>query len=196
MTFGAGDGGDEDEHVAALLDGHLVFFGLLAAAVDLAVGERVLAEIVRGEGELPAGERGVFEDREELGFQQLGVEEEEERGGGVDDVDGGDAAVGEVLFGEEHGVAVGVGDELVRGDGLAVGEDGDVGVVFAADFDEVGGELFVECVAACFEGRSIAVRLDRASGLRVGCCAASRSGGFAGGTGWRSYRCRRGGRGE
>ena len=34
------DRGHQDEHVAGLLDRHLVLFGLLAAAVDLAVGVR------------------------------------------------------------------------------------------------------------------------------------------------------------
>ena len=40
-------GGDQDEQVAALFDRHLVFFGALAAAVDLAVGQRIGAQIVR-----------------------------------------------------------------------------------------------------------------------------------------------------
>ena len=72
-------GGDEDEQVAAFLDRHLVVLGALAAAVDLAVGEWVGAEVVRGEGPLPARQGGVVEDRLELGLEQVGLEEEEER---------------------------------------------------------------------------------------------------------------------
>ena len=55
VAFGAGEGVDEDDHVAGFFDGHLVVFGVFAAAVDLAVGEGVLAEVVGGEGEVPAG---------------------------------------------------------------------------------------------------------------------------------------------
>src|SRR6185437_6785723 len=54
VAFGSGDGIGQNEEVAALLDGHLVLFGLLSAAVFLTIGQRVLAEIVRGEGKLPA----------------------------------------------------------------------------------------------------------------------------------------------
>ena len=137
-------GGDEDEKVAAFFDGHLVFFGALAAAVDLTIGERVGAEVVGGEGPLPAREGGVFEDGFELGFEERGIEEEEEGRGGIEDVDGGDAAVGEVLFGEEHGGAVEVRSQAVGGEGLAIGEDGELGVGGAAGFFEVGGEVLIE----------------------------------------------------
>jgi hypothetical protein len=33
---------DQNEHVAALLDGHLVFFRFFSTAIDLPIGERVL----------------------------------------------------------------------------------------------------------------------------------------------------------
>ena len=86
-----------------------------------------------------------------VGLRGAWVEEEKDRSGGVEDVDCGDAAVGEIFLCEEHGVAVGVGDEFVSGDGLAIGEDGDCSVVIAAGFDEVGGEFGVEGRGAGFE---------------------------------------------
>ncbi len=39
VAFDLGDGGDEEEHVAAFLDGHLVALGFLTATIDLAIGE-------------------------------------------------------------------------------------------------------------------------------------------------------------
>ena len=53
MAFRAGDRIYEDDEVAGLFDRHLIFFGLLAAAVVLAVRQRVLAEIMWSEGEVP-----------------------------------------------------------------------------------------------------------------------------------------------
>ena len=104
---GAGDGVEHDEHVAGLFDGHLIFIGPFAAAVGLAVGERVGAEVVRGEGEAPAiGERGVLHQGAELGLKQGGIEEEEEWSGGVEDVDGTDRAIRGVLLAEDEGLAV------------------------------------------------------------------------------------------
>ena len=66
LPFLAAHGGDQDEQVAALFDRHLVFLSELAAAVHLAVGQRIGAEIVRRERPLPARQRGVFEHRLQL----------------------------------------------------------------------------------------------------------------------------------
>ena len=44
-------------------DGHLVFLGAFAAAVDLAVGNRIGAQVVWGEGPFPARQGGIFEHR-------------------------------------------------------------------------------------------------------------------------------------
>ena len=72
---------------------------------------------------------------------QRGIEEEEERRRGIEHIDGGDAAVGEVLLGEKHGRAIDVGGKAVRGERLTVGEDGELGIVAAAGFFEVGGQF-------------------------------------------------------
>ncbi len=55
-VLGLRDSVDEDEQIAALFNRHLIFFSFFAAAVDLSVGERVLAEVVRREGKTPAGQ--------------------------------------------------------------------------------------------------------------------------------------------
>ena len=96
------------------------------------------------------------------------------------------SAVGEVLLGEEHGVAVGVGDELVGGEGLAVGEDGEGRVVFAAGFGEVGGEFVCRSGRRGLRELGTGLRRCRAwiatvrvVALPVGAEVA------AGGTGWR-----------
>ena len=95
-------------------------------------------------------EREARGKRKEL--EEGGVEEEEERRGGVEDVDGADGAVGGVLFAEDEGFAVEIGDEAVGGPGLAIGEDAEVGVVSTGGFDEVGGEVGVELRRAGVEG--------------------------------------------
>ena len=96
-----------------LLDRHLVLFGPLAAAVDLAVGLRDSAEVVRGEGELPARRaRRSRGSATTAPSASVGLEQEELRRHRVDDVDRGDAAVAEVLLGEEERLSVLVGDDL------------------------------------------------------------------------------------
>ena len=60
VSLSRGNAGHHQDHVAALFDGHLVFLGLLTAAIDLPVRERVRAQIVRREIERPALGAGVF----------------------------------------------------------------------------------------------------------------------------------------
>ena len=145
-----GDGGAEQDQVAALLDRHHVGLVLrvLAAAVDLAVGLRIGADVVRGERELPARRRAVDHRG---GDQRLGVgrtHQQELRRGGVDDVDGGDAAVAAVLLGEEHRLLVGVGRQSAAGQRLAIGQRGDLRVADAARPRQVGHQVGVERLAA------------------------------------------------
>ena len=121
--------GQQDEHVAALFHRHLVLLGALAAAVDLAVGQRIRAQIVRREGPRPAGHACVFEHRLQLRLQQARIEEQRERRARIDHVHRGDAAVAEILLGEVHGGAVGIGHQLVRRQGLPVGQHGQPRVV-------------------------------------------------------------------
>ncbi len=54
VAFHLRDGRHQDQQVAAFLDGHLVVLAAFAAAIDLAVGLRVSAEVVRREGKRPA----------------------------------------------------------------------------------------------------------------------------------------------
>jgi len=110
-----------------------------------------------------------------------------------------DAAVGEVLFGEEHGGrrwrrlrAYGAADGLAGRRGV-----GDVGVVIAADFDEVGGEFFVECFRRVLREAEYccsALVEHLVYGLVVALPVRAQV--SLEGTGWRSCRCRRRGRGR
>ena len=140
-----GDGGQQDQHVPGLLDRHLVDLGPLAAAVDLAVGQGVGAQVVRCERELPAARGRVAQHRDQRRLGQRRAEQQEDRRGpGVDHVHGGDAAVAEVLLGEQQGLALRVGHELVRRQGLAIGQGRDPGVLGAPEPGEVGHDLAVE----------------------------------------------------
>ena len=144
MTVYVGQGGHEDQHVAALLDRHLVLLRALPAAVDLTVAERVRPEVVRGERELPVGRARVVEDRRQHGPQQVRVQEQEERGGWVSHVNSGDAAIRKVFFGQEQRRAVEVHGELMGGDTLAEGEGTEGGELLAAGLPQVGGDLGIE----------------------------------------------------
>ena len=74
-----GDGGDHDQHVAALLDGHLVLLGSLAAAVDLSGRGGIRTQVVRGEGKFPPRRGRVIENGHNRCLGQGGVEEEQMR---------------------------------------------------------------------------------------------------------------------
>jgi hypothetical protein len=99
----------DQEHVAALLDRHLIVLGLLAAAVDLAIGHGVRAQVVRGKRELPSRRDRIVQHRHQHGLRERGAEEEQLRGCRVDHVHCGNAAVAEVLLGEPQGQALGIG---------------------------------------------------------------------------------------
>ena len=122
----------EQQHVAALLHRHLVLFSLFAAAVDLAVGERIGSEIVRGEGEFPPAALRIAQNRPEHPFDQLRRGQEKERRRRIGHIHCRDAAVGEVLLREEKCTAVEVGGEFVGADRLSEGERAEPGVLFSA----------------------------------------------------------------
>jgi len=136
--------GQEDQHIAALFHRHLVLLGALAAAVDLSVGLRVGAQIVRREGEAPAVHARVIHHRLKLRLHETRAEEQREGRRGVDHVHGGDAAVREVLLGEVEGGAVGIGHQFVGGERLPVGQHGQLRVLFAAGLAEIGHQFRVE----------------------------------------------------
>src|SRR5580692_9515616 len=91
----------QDDHVPALFHGHLVLLCLLAPAVKLSVSQRIHAQIMRSEGELPAlWNRSILQHRKQLRFKQLRIQKKKQRRRGIQHVDSRDAAVGEVLFAE------------------------------------------------------------------------------------------------
>src|SRR4051794_31878731 len=60
ISFNLRQRGQHDQHVTGLFDWHLIALGAFAAAIDLAVSQRISAEIVRREGKLPARRGGVI----------------------------------------------------------------------------------------------------------------------------------------
>src|ERR1700685_3506092 len=63
IVFGVSKGGNHENHVARLFHWHLVILSHLAAAVELPVGQRIDAEIVRREGEFPIRALSITHDR-------------------------------------------------------------------------------------------------------------------------------------
>ena len=147
-----GDGAEDQEDIAGLLHRHLVDLGPLAAAVNLAVGDRIGPQVVRGEREFPSARGRVVQDRGQRRLGQGRAEQEEDRRRRVDHVDGGDAAVAEILLREQQRLAVRVGHQLVRRQRLAIGERGHFGVLLAAGPGEVGHQLGVEGRGSIAEG--------------------------------------------
>ena len=122
VAFHARQRRQQDQHIAALFHRHLVLFGALAAAIDLAVGLRIRAQIVRREGEAPAIHARVIHHGLELRLQQARAEEQRERRAGIDHVHRGDAAVAEILLRKVERGAIDIGHQFVRGQRLAIGQ--------------------------------------------------------------------------
>src|ERR1700753_1939410 len=51
----------KDQHVSALLNGHLIFFGQFPSTVHLSISERIRAQIMRRERPAPSWKRRIFE---------------------------------------------------------------------------------------------------------------------------------------
>jgi len=138
------DGGHEDQQIAALLDGHLVLLGALAAAVDLAVGVRVLAQVMRSKREPPSLGRGVVHERHEERFGHRWPEQQKLRGHRVEHVGGPDAAVGVVLLAELQRLAVGVGDELAGREAVPIRQRAEQRILASPGLGQVRHEFLVE----------------------------------------------------
>src|ERR1035437_4325480 len=116
IAFGTSQSVDEDKHVPAFLDGHLVLFSLFAATVHLPIRQWILTEIMRRERKPPASKSRVFKYGEKLCLKQLWLQEQEQRGRRVDDVYGGDAAVRRVFLGKHQRIAIEIGGDFVCGE--------------------------------------------------------------------------------
>ena len=160
VAFDLGDRGHQDQQVAAFLDRHLVLLGALAAAIDLAVGLGIGAEIVRRERKLPAIAGRVIHERHDKRLGERRAEQQKLRRHRVEHVGRGDAAVGVILLAELKRLAVGVGDEFAGGKTLAVGERCNRGILVAAGAEQVGRQLFVELTAGGDQLLVIASGLD------------------------------------
>ncbi len=149
IALGLGERPHEDQHVAAFLDRHLGLddvqgLVLVPVAIGLAVGERIGAEIVRGEGIRPIRTGAIGEVGIQHGADQRGVEGEEHRGGRVGHIDGCDAAIGEILLGEQQRLAGGACGELVGRDGVTPAQREQRGVSLAGQGRGARGEIRLE----------------------------------------------------
>ena len=130
----------------------MIFFSAFAAAVNLAVGVGIGAEVVRGEGKFPARRVGVFHEGHDEGFGDAGAEEKKLRGHRIKNIRGGNATIGMIFFAELERLAVFVRDEFSSGETLAVRERADFGIFFAASVGEIGHEFGIEGFALFAKG--------------------------------------------
>ena len=156
--------GQQDKHITGLLDGHLVGFGPLAAAVNLPIGLRISAEIMGSKRPTPARGGRVIQNRYQHRFGQRGAKEKELRRHRIDHVHGSDAAIGKIFLGKHERLATGIGNDLIGGIALAIGERAHFGISFAACLGELGHELGIELLAPSLERSIIGVRLLQQSG--------------------------------
>jgi hypothetical protein len=70
VAFRFSERGQQDQHIAAFFNGHLVVFSLFASAIDLPIRQRIGAEIMRRERKSPAWRFGVIENRLQHPLQQ------------------------------------------------------------------------------------------------------------------------------
>ena len=133
--------------VAALLHRHLMFFidHMLLHAVDLPVAERILSAVMRGVGQLPLRRTRIGEQRAHHALDQLRIQAQEKRNGGVGDIQRCHASVAEVLLGEEQQLAV-RRHQLMRRHRLPVCQRADLRVR-GADLLHSRNQLAVEFLA-------------------------------------------------
>ena len=74
IAFHLRDGTEETKQIAALFDRHLIIHAALAIAINLAVGLRIGAEVVRCERKFPALARGIIHERHDERLRQRGTE--------------------------------------------------------------------------------------------------------------------------
>ena len=98
---------------------------------------------MRCEGKFPTRQAGIFEHRPHLSFEECGIEEEKERSRGIENVDGGDIAVREIFLGEQHRLAVEIGDQTMCGESLPVGKHCQLAVAWAAGVFKIGCQFVV-----------------------------------------------------
>ncbi len=142
-----GDDGCEREHVATLLYGHGAAAAVGGIAVVVAVGLRVVAQVVVREVVVPFAQCAVLEDRGNHGFGQCRGVDPVERLGGIGHVERVDEAAGVVLTAHKHEVALRVGEELVGSVDLPIDACQNLAVLGSAHFVAVHVDDAV-CVAA------------------------------------------------
>ena len=148
IPFHFRDRSHQEQQIAGLFDGHLVPRRALAAAVNLAVGVRIGAEVVRRERKIPALARGVIHERHEKRFGHGRSEQQELRRHGIKDIRRSNAAIGMILLAELQRLAIGIRDKFARGEALAIGERRELRVLLATGLDEIGHQFAVERFAA------------------------------------------------
>jgi hypothetical protein len=131
-----------------------------SSAVNLSISQRIGAEIVRRKRPLPPRQCGVFHHRLEHGLNKCGIEKQKKWRGRINHVDSGDAPVGEIFLGEEHGRAIHVGREAMRRERLAIGEDRKLCVRRSAGFGQIGSELAIEGLTAGEQVRILGFGVD------------------------------------
>ena len=140
IALNFGHSGCQDDHIAALFEGHI-------ATIGLTVGFGIGTHIVGCKIFLPATALAVLVDEVHKGFGQLGIVVEEEGRRGVGDIYGANRAVRETLLREQCKVALRGFDKFVGSNGLAVGQSAHLGILATTCLDSLGHHLAVELVA-------------------------------------------------
>ena len=154
------------QQVSAFLHRHLILLGPLAAAIDLAVGERIGAEVMRGEREFPALAHRIVHEGHDEGLRHGRSEQQELRRHRIEDIGGADASVRVVLLAEGNRLAVGIGHELAGRETLAVGQRRDPGILHAPRLGEIRHQLGIKLDATLLQ-RGVVLRRSREQILRL-----------------------------
>ena len=93
VTVEFADFGSQGKHVTGLLEGHI-------ATIYLLVSQRILAQVVSGEGLGPTAALAIVEDRGHHGLLQVGIVAENQRSLRISKVNGVHTTVGVILLGE------------------------------------------------------------------------------------------------
>ena len=113
------------QHVAAFLHRHLT---LHFHAICLAVQQRIVSGVMRGKGIGPSIGAGIAKNRTHHRFYKAGIIQQEERHGGITDINSGGTGTASTFLGNEQQLAFGILTQFVGRHALPVCQRKQLGI--------------------------------------------------------------------
>ena len=151
IPVGKRGAGHHHEHIPGFLHRHLPLLGVVR--VDLSGQNRILPTVVRREIKTPRVAFRVPDDRPHHAAHQLRIVEKIERDRRIAHIHRGGAAVREAFLGDKEDLSARIYGNLMRRDGLTIGQLQDLRVLFSARFHTVCKQLCCKRSASFLDRR-------------------------------------------